>query len=117
MTIKMVIMMTMIVVNIHEAKAKLSEYLEAVARGERVVICRRNQPVAELRAVEAARTSPRRIGLARGKFQVPRSFFEPLPDDLLDAFEGRLSDEQGLSRADGHQPTGHASSRRRVRRR
>ena len=58
----MVIIMTMIVVNIHEAKAKLSEYLDAVAKGERVLICKRNQPVAELRAVEQKRTEPRQIG-------------------------------------------------------
>lgn len=31
----------------------------------------------------------RPIGLAKDQFQVPASFFEPLPDDLLDAFEGR----------------------------
>jgi prevent-host-death family protein len=41
----------MIVINIHEAKAKLSEYLDKVAAGEHVVICKRNRPVAELRAV------------------------------------------------------------------
>lgn len=33
--------------------------------------------------------SERPIGLAKGGFQVPASFFEPLPADLLDAFEGR----------------------------
>lgn len=31
----------------------------------------------------------RPIGLAKSVFQVPASFFEPLPDELLDAFEGR----------------------------
>jgi antitoxin (DNA-binding transcriptional repressor) of toxin-antitoxin stability system len=82
--------MTMIMVNIHEAKAKLSEYLEAVERGERVVICKRNQPVAELKAVPATMaTKPRPIGLAKGQVIVPPSFFDPLPDDLLDAFEGK----------------------------
>jgi hypothetical protein len=30
----------------------------------------------------------RPIGLAKGTFQVPPSFFEPLPDEILDAFEG-----------------------------
>ena len=75
----MVKYMTMIVVNIHEAKAKLSEYLEAVAGGQRVLICKRNQPVAELRAVVAARTEPRPVGLARGRLVVPDAFFEPLP--------------------------------------
>jgi len=80
--------MTMIVVNVHEAKAKLSEYLEAVAAGQRVLICKRNQPVAELRAVAAARTEPRPIGGAKGRLSVPEAFFEPLPDDILAGFEG-----------------------------
>jgi prevent-host-death family protein len=79
--------MTMIVVNIFEAKAKLSEYLEQVARGERVVICKRNRPIAELRAVEQARPEPRPIGAGPFTFDVPESFFAPLPDDFLAAFE------------------------------
>src|SRR6266849_5494628 len=82
----MTMIMTMIVVNIHEAKAKLSEYLDAVASGERVVICKRNQPVAELRAVEQKRTEPRPLGGAKG-IAIPPSFFDAMPDDFLDAFE------------------------------
>ena len=31
----------------------------------------------------------RPIGLSKGKFQVPASFFEPLTSDMLDAFEGK----------------------------
>lgn len=27
------------------------------------------------------------MGLAKGEFTVPEAFFEPLPDELLDAFE------------------------------
>ena len=30
----------------------------------------------------------RPIGLAKGQFKIPDSFFEPLPDDILDGFEG-----------------------------
>lgn len=30
----------------------------------------------------------RPIGLAKGLVEIPASFFEPLPDDILDAFEG-----------------------------
>ncbi len=33
--------------------------------------------------------SQRPIGLAKGRFDMPASFFEPLPDDLLDTFEGK----------------------------
>lgn len=80
--------MTMIVVNVFEAKAKLSEYLELASQGERVLICKRNRPIAELRAVGAARTEPRPIGLAKGQLSVPDHFFDALPDDLLEAFEG-----------------------------
>ena len=79
--------MVMIMVNIHEVKAKLSEYLEAALRGEHVVICKRNQPVAELRAVEQKRSEPRLIGGGPYRFEVPASFFEPMPDEFLDAFE------------------------------
>lgn len=79
--------MTMIMVNVHEAKANLSEYLDAVERGERVVICRRNRPVAELRPSPADRREPRPIGLDRGRVTVSPSFFDPLPEDLLEAFE------------------------------
>jgi prevent-host-death family protein len=78
--------MTMITVNIHDAKARLSHYLDAVARGERVLICKRNRPIAELRAVEQKRTEPRPIGGAKG-IVVPDSFFEPMPDEFLEAFE------------------------------
>jgi prevent-host-death family protein len=76
----------MIVINIHEAKAKLSKYLDAVAKGERVLICKRNQPVAELRAVEQKRMEPRTIGGVTG-IVIPPSFFDPMPDEFLDAIE------------------------------
>jgi prevent-host-death family protein len=80
--------LVMIKVNIHEAKAKLSEYLEAVGRGERVVICKRNEPIAELRAVEKKRTEPRPMGLGKGTAKILPSFWDPMPDDFLDALEG-----------------------------
>jgi antitoxin (DNA-binding transcriptional repressor) of toxin-antitoxin stability system len=81
----------MIRLNIHEAKTHLSRYLKRLAKGERIVLCLRNVPIAEIRALPAAETKPRPIGLARGRFTVPPSFFEPLPDDVLDTFEGRRS--------------------------
>lgn len=79
-------------VNIHEIKAHLSKHLERVAQGETVVICKRNVPVAEIRPLPRRATEPRPLGLGRpaeGRWTLPASFFEPLPDDLLDLFEGR----------------------------
>ncbi len=78
----------MIKVNIHEAKVHLSRYLRRAEEGEVVVLCRRNVPVAEIRPIPATRVQPRPVGLARGRFAVPESFFEPLPDELVVAFEG-----------------------------
>ena len=82
--------MVMIKANVFEVKAKFSDYLDRAARGERVIVCRHNKPVAELRAVEDVRTDPRPIGPLPGRptFDVPASFFEPMADEELDLWEG-----------------------------
>jgi prevent-host-death family protein len=82
--------MVMIQVNIFEIKAKLSEYLDRAARGEHIVICRHNKPVAELRPLSGSRREPRPIGPLPGRptFDIAPSFFEPLPDDELELWEG-----------------------------
>lgn len=82
--------MVMIQVNVYEMKARLSEYLDRVARGERIIVCRHNKPVAELRPLTETRREPRPIGPLRGetRFEIPPSFFEPLPDDELDLWDG-----------------------------
>ena len=82
--------MVMLKANVFEVKARLSEYLDRAARGERIVICRHNKPLAELRAVEEIRTEPRPIGPLPGRptFEIPASFFEPMPADELKLWEG-----------------------------
>lgn len=75
-----------VTVNVHEAKTQLSRLLEAASRGEDVVIARNGEPVARLVPVASARRAP---GLARGRGRLSPDFFEPLPDEILDAFEGR----------------------------
>jgi antitoxin (DNA-binding transcriptional repressor) of toxin-antitoxin stability system len=79
----------MIRLNIHEAKTHLSRYLAKLKEGEAIIICRRNEPIAEIRPIVKARTNPRAIGVDKGKFAIPKEFFDPLPSDLLDAFEGK----------------------------
>jgi antitoxin (DNA-binding transcriptional repressor) of toxin-antitoxin stability system len=66
-------------VNIHDAKTNLLRYLAELTPGEGLVLCKGNQPVAR---------KPR-IGVAKGRFEVPDSFFEPLPDEILKAFTGK----------------------------
>lgn len=48
----------------------------------------RDREMVENRAL-AETNALRPVGLAAGEFVVPDDFDDPLPDDLLDAFEGR----------------------------
>ena len=75
----------MLKVNIAEAKARLSMYLDRVERGETVVLCRRNVAIAEIRPVPRLPLKERPVGIDRG-MKVPDSFFEPLPKEMLRAF-------------------------------
>jgi len=74
-------------VNIHEAKTQLSRLIERVCAGEEIIIARGGKPVARLAPLEQRR--PRRLGLLKGKIWVAKDFNAPLPDDLLDLFEGK----------------------------
>ncbi len=77
----------MVTVGIHEAKTTLSKLIQKAHAGEEVVITNSGTPVAKL--VSAISGGPRQLGRDVGRFDVPDDFNDPLPDDLLDAFEGR----------------------------
>ena len=74
-------------VNVHEAKTHLSRLLDQAMAGEQVVIMRSGRPLVRLMPVEPAPVR-RVIGTARGEFVVPEDFDDPLPDEILAAFEG-----------------------------
>ena len=78
----------MIRLNIHEAKTHLSRYLSMIRKGETIILCKRNEPVAEIRPFQSRRGRKRPIGLAKGQFAIPKEFFEPLPEGLVQAFQG-----------------------------
>lgn len=75
-------------VNIHHAKTHLSRLVEEVSEGEEIVIAEAGRPVARLVPLEAP-AQKRRLGPLKGRFTVPAEFDAPLPDEVLDAFEGR----------------------------
>lgn len=77
----------MIRLNVHEAKTHLSRYLKRVDQGETIILCKRNRPIAEIRPLPKPRAAKRPLGLAQGKFKVPKQFFDPLPSEVLEAFE------------------------------
>jgi antitoxin (DNA-binding transcriptional repressor) of toxin-antitoxin stability system len=74
-------------VNLQDAKTHLSRYMDEIAKGEIIVMCRHNKPIAEIRSIEPVDEGIPEFGVYDG-FGVSDSFFEPLPDDLLRAFEG-----------------------------
>lgn len=77
----------MIKLNIHEAKTHLSKYLHNLRDGETILLCKRNEPIAEIRPLKQRIQEQRPIGLAKDSFSVPESFFDPLPEDILNSFE------------------------------
>jgi antitoxin (DNA-binding transcriptional repressor) of toxin-antitoxin stability system len=88
----------MATVTIHVAKAHLSRLIERAAAGEEIVILRGKIPVARLTAITSKPTK-RRFGAYRGEFEVPESFFDPLPEAELRAFEGEGYDGDPLGHA------------------
>jgi len=70
-------------VNVHEAKTQLSKLLERAHRGEEIIIAKNGEPWARL--VPLAAPAPRRPGLVH--CAIDATFFEPLPDAELDAWE------------------------------
>ncbi len=60
----------------------MSEAME----GKEVVVMKAVKPLVRSTSVAAAPT-PRKIGTAKGDFEVPEDFDAPLPDHILDEFE------------------------------
>ncbi|MEB3188542.1 MAG: type II toxin-antitoxin system prevent-host-death family antitoxin [bacterium] len=77
----------MTIVNVHQAKSQLSKLIEQAERGEDVVIARAGKPAVRLVAYSEPRV-PRQAGLWRNQVTVAEDF-DVLPDDLLEALEGR----------------------------
>ena len=84
----------MISLNINEIKTHFSSFLARVRNGETIIVCKRNVPIAEIKPIAVLPDKKRPIGLA-GKeypdFKISEAFFDPLPDDIVAAFNGEDS--------------------------
>lgn len=76
----------MITVPLGEAKNNLSKLVDDAAAGQIITIAKHGRAMARL--VPVGKPTGRRIGAMKGKLVVPDDFDAPLPDDMLDAFEG-----------------------------
>jgi len=79
----------MMEVSLEEIKRDPAVYLQRVEAGETLVVLRAGQPVVEMKPVRAEMTSLRPFGLCAGEFIVPDDFDTPLPEAILQEFEGR----------------------------
>lgn len=79
-----------ITVNIHEAKTQFSKYLKKAEKGQTIIVCRRNVPIAEIRATSTSPAIDRKkwFGMDKGKVTIAPEFFDPMPDDFLAYFDG-----------------------------
>ena len=77
----------MATVDVHEASTNLSRLLAQVEAGEDIVITRNGRPVA--RIVSCQPVNKPQPGVLTDKVTIDDSFFDPLPEEELRAWEGR----------------------------
>jgi prevent-host-death family protein len=73
----------MTVVNVHDAKTRFSSLLERAHNGEEIVLAKAGRPYARMVPLEPP---PQRIP-GRYRDTVPESFYEPLPNEEIAAWE------------------------------
>lgn len=78
----------MSVINIHQAKTNLSKLVDAVMHGEEFIIAKAGKPAAKLVPIPKIKRK-RKPGALKGKIKLAKNFNAPLPDELLDQFEGK----------------------------
>lgn len=83
------ILPNMIIISADEMQKALPDYLKLVQTGEILLITQADEPVAEVKPLAARAHEPRPFGLCAGEFRVADDFDAPLPDEVLEAFEGQ----------------------------
>ncbi len=82
----------MSVVNVHEAKTHFSKLLDRAHAGEEIIVAKAGKPYARLVKIEEGPKPDRKPGRWPELANIPDSvWFDPLPDDELDAWEGKYS--------------------------
>lgn len=76
-------------VNIYEAKTRLSELVEQAHAGQTVIIAKGGTPMAKLVPLHEEPKRKIVFGLMKDEIWIAPDFDAPLPDDLLDLFEGK----------------------------
>jgi antitoxin (DNA-binding transcriptional repressor) of toxin-antitoxin stability system len=76
-------------ITVQQIQSDFAGFLRRVEAGESFLLVEGDQPLAEVRPIVAMAKQPRPYGLCAGHFKVPADFDEPLPEDILNDFEGQ----------------------------
>ncbi|MGH8802216.1 MAG: type II toxin-antitoxin system Phd/YefM family antitoxin [Casimicrobiaceae bacterium] len=76
------------IINIYEAKARLSNLVDQAAAGEDVIIGRNGKPIARITVLTPPKRSVR-FGVLKGRIKIAADFDAPLPDATIASFESR----------------------------
>lgn len=74
-----------ITVNVHEAKTQFSRLLEQAHAGQEIILSKAGKPYARMMPLTQQNAPKRMPGRLAGP--IDETFFEPLPDDELKAWE------------------------------
>lgn len=78
----------MTTITIDDIQRDLIGYLQRVKAGETLVVLEENEPVVEIKPVALNGARLRPYALCAGEFRVPEDFDAPLPDEIIEQFEG-----------------------------
>lgn len=79
----------MTTVSVEEIKQDILSWLQKVETGEKIVILKANKPIAEIIPFSTKSSGLRPMGLCKGEFSVPDDFDDPLPEEVIQQFEGK----------------------------
>jgi prevent-host-death family protein len=75
------------IVNMHEAKTRLSQLVDKASKGEPFIIARAGKPIARVSAIEAPEPgSARRLGFLKGQIKVPEDFDRMAESEISELF-------------------------------
>ncbi len=83
--------------NVHEAKTQFSRLIDRAHAGEEIVVAKAGVPYAKLVPIEPAPKRKRQPGGWPELARIPDSvWFNPLPEDELELWEGKRLEKYGL---------------------
>ena len=76
-------------VSIDDIQHDFLTYFQQVEDGVTLLIVKAGKPMAEIKPIMSVSKTLRPFGLCAGEFTVPDDFDDPLPEHIIEEFEGK----------------------------